>query len=53
MTRRRLKEIYECVVINGFYSVGRDQFLSSDISPEEMKELVVMAFASKPTEGTP
>ena len=37
MTDERLKQIYEYVVVSTFYTVGREKFLDSDISHEEMK----------------
>jgi hypothetical protein len=54
MTEKRLEEIYRSVVVNAFYSVGREQFLDSDITHDEMAELVKMACAGKPfAERTP
>jgi hypothetical protein len=47
MTDERLKEIYDSVVVNAFYTVGREQFLSSDITHEEMKAVVRLAFESR------
>jgi hypothetical protein len=38
-----LQEIFEIVVHRCFYSVGREQFLNTDITHEEMVELVKMA----------
>ena len=52
MTEERLQEIYACVVRNAFYTVGREKFLDSDITHDEMVELVKqackgMSFADK------
>jgi|GEM_PF-5479990 hypothetical protein len=43
MEDTRLMDIYRFVVKNGFYSVGREKFLDTDITHEEMKELVQLA----------
>jgi hypothetical protein len=47
MDDHRLREIYRFVVKNGFYSVGREKFLDTDITHEEMKELVLLACQGK------
>ena len=47
MDEKRLHEIYRFVVKNGFYSVGREKFLDTDITHEEMKELVLLACRGK------
>lgn len=43
MEETRLNEIYEAVVERAFYTVGRDPFLSTDITHDEMVELVKLA----------
>jgi hypothetical protein len=43
MNAERLQEIYQNVVHRGFYSVGREAFLSTDITHSEMVELVKLA----------
>lgn len=43
MDAARLQEIYQNVVERGFYCVGREQFLSTDITHVEMVELVKLA----------
>jgi hypothetical protein len=47
MDDQRLREIYRFVVKNGFYSVGREKFLDTDITHDEMRELVIMACQGK------
>ena len=47
MDDRRLREIYRFVVKNGFYSVGREKFLDTDITHDEMRELVILACQGK------
>jgi hypothetical protein len=48
VTEQRLEEIYHAVVKDGFYTVGKDPFLTSDITHVEMQELVGLACAGKP-----
>lgn len=43
MTEERNREIYECVVVNSFCTVGREKFLDSDITHDEMVELLKRA----------
>ena len=47
MKGERLEEIYDLVVNRGFYHVGSEPWLNTDISHEEMQELVQMAYQSK------
>ncbi len=47
MSDERLREIFEFVVKRGFYHVGSEPWLTSDISHEEMRQLVELALAGK------
>ena len=47
MDDQRLHDIYHCVVHEGFYTVGPEKFKASDITHEEMVELVLLACRGK------